>query len=137
MHTYVTLEPQATWTAPDLPSVSFRTTVYDDDARESYIFTTTVYRKKPFAVAASISTKYVTYSGSIEAKGVVVISQVQTCEAVDPSTGSCSTSVTETARLTYHIEGLELNTIGGIHVRRMLCISRGIKKKKLNSRKFS
>ena len=35
----------------------------------------------------------------------------QTCGAVDSSTGSCSTSVTETVRVTYHIEGLELSAL--------------------------
>ena len=115
----------ATWTAPpDLSSVTFRTTVYDFDTSrpgDSYIFTTTVYRKNPFAVAASLS-KYPDYSGSIEAKGAVVVSQVQTCDAVNSSTGGCDT-LTETVRLTYHIEGLELSVSGGVHVRRMLHLS--------------
>ena len=121
----------ATWTAPpDLSSVTFRTTVFDCDGDrpgDSYIFTTTVYRKNPsFAVAASLS-KYPDYSGSIEAKGAVVVSQVQTCDAVNSSTGGCDT-LTETVRLTYHIEGLELSVSGGVHVRRMLYLSWNKKK---------
>lgn len=112
----------ATWTAPpDVSSVTFRTTVYDFDTSrpgDSYIFTTTVYRKNPFAAAASLS-KYPDYSGSIKATGVVVVSQVQNCQSVDTSTGGCST-LSETVRVTYHIEGLETSAAGGVHV---CCVS--------------
>ena len=80
-------------------------------------------------MAASLS-KYPDYSGSIEAKGAVVVSQVQTCDAVNSSTGGCDT-LTETVRLTYHIEGLELSVSGGVHVRRMLYLSWKKKKESL------